>query len=186
MVHVGRRIDRPERAIQIGGVEIERDVDAARQKRLKAVASTDVFFYPDDVLHKIRSLVAGSALDRSGAQVRRHRLQPRWFPQTRQDVVQLVASTVVQRPKPGLARPLWNRDRYNDARASVQIVENHQRAREHENGVRSSEAILGTVGKILDEPKDVLAEASSYSAPNLTDIRNVRRFVFLDERAQIR
>src|SRR6266849_3358097 len=186
MVHVGRRIDRPERAVQSGGDEIESDVDAARQERRKAVASTDVFFYPVDVLHEICPLVAGSALDRSGAQVRRHRLQPRWFPQTRQDVVQLGAGTVVQRPKPGLARPLWNRDRYNDARASVQIVENHQRAREHENGVRSSEAILGTVGKILDEPNDVVAEVSYDSAPELTEIRNVRRFVFLDERAQIR
>ena len=42
MEHVGRRVERPKRAVEIDGIEIERHVDPARQQHLERVARDDV------------------------------------------------------------------------------------------------------------------------------------------------
>ncbi len=53
MVHVRRRIQRAQRAIERGGVEVQRNLDASCEECLEAVAGEDVFAYPLDVRSKL-------------------------------------------------------------------------------------------------------------------------------------
>ncbi len=75
MVHVRRWIQRPKCAIQIRRIEIERDIDPAREERLKAVTGANVFLDPVDVRHEIRPLIAGGPFDRRRTEVGRHRIE---------------------------------------------------------------------------------------------------------------
>jgi hypothetical protein len=69
VVHVGRRVERAERPVQVGWIEVEGNVDPARQQDLKAIAGANVLLDLLHVRHEIPALVARVSLVRDGTKV---------------------------------------------------------------------------------------------------------------------
>src|SRR5258708_1301473 len=181
MVHVGRWIDRPQSAVQIRGVEIEWNVDASRQQRLKAIAGANVFLDAVDVPDEIRALVARVSLDGGCVEVGRHSAESRWLPQSVERVIQLRGGGLVERAQLHIPRSLWDRNCHDDTRGAVKVGEYHQRARENKNRIGSCDAAGWTIRKLLDQPNDIVAEIPDDSAPELTQVWHVRRPGRVDE-----
>ena len=86
----------------------------------------------------------------------------------------------------GGARPKAHARAHDDPRLGAQVVQDHQRAREHEQGIGNVHRARRSVRQPLDAAHHVVAEVPHGSAPEVADLGYVRWRPPLQQRFQVR
>ena len=177
VVHVRRRIDHAERAVQVGRRKVERHVDAPRDLHLKRVARDDVLRGCARRRREICPCRSASALRPAGAVGSRSSGPSAAGPRRRatRRVDARIAPCVGRVAAPSSDAFARTRAADDDARLRAQVVEDDQRVGEHEQRVGHVDATRGRCRQPLDQARDVVAEVADGAAPELTDLRRVDR-----------
>src|SRR5690349_11034523 len=174
MVHVRRRIYRAQRTIEVECGEIRRYVDASRDEGLEAITRPNVLLDALDTCLEVRPTEARFAFRRLGAEIGRNRGERRRLVQTRKQIVELRDRLLVLVVQIWLAGVRIDRYRHDDARPTVQVIQDHQRPREDEHRIWCGNSVRRAVGKLLDQSNRVVREKANRTAPELPELRHIR------------
>ena len=175
VVHVRRRIDHPEGAIQRFRREIVWHLDPPRQQNLKGIAGDDVFANALHVGLELRFFVRRRSHRGRCVGIEVEGRQGPGRAQSRDRPRDLVERCVIGRVDGRRRHRRRHRHADDDAGVRAQVVDDHQRAGEDEQRVRCGDGFPRRFRKLFDQSDDVIREVANRAAPELTGVRQLDR-----------
>ena len=180
MIHVRRRIQGAQRAIQVGAVEVVRYFDTPGEEGLEAVARPDVFLDALDIPGEPRLLVSRASLGRLRRRRQCQRPQWRLSAEPLAEQPDLTFRGLKFRAKVGLGHSFGYGDGNHDAAQPAQVVQDQHGAREDEQRVRRVPASGRWRREAFDRAHDVVREVTDRSRPESAQLRHGYRRLCAD------